>query len=158
MKHKKLFGGVGIVVIVLAIVAFALTRGTDSSPQTSQTAQEIPEGTYFNEVKTLSAGSKPACLTPDPALTQIVEDDDKLPFEKSFSVAIGSVIPDMPAGFTDVYLHEYSATKARGYEVFSDQNQQSFVGDLAAFNFTIERASANNQWKLQSFIACTKQG
>lgn len=125
-----------------------------SKPQTE--AQEIPEGTYFKEVKQLSTGKKPACFAPDPALTQVVEDNGKLPYEESFSVAIGTVIPDMPAGFTDVYLHEYTETKARGYEVFSDENQKSFVGSLKSFNFSIERETAADQWKLESFIACTE--
>lgn len=159
MKHKKTLGAAILVLAISAIGTLALTKDTTKNTAATpkqQVAQSIPEGTNFKEVKKLSEGKKPACLAHDPSLDQVVQDDEKLPFDKSFSMALGTVITDMPAGFTDVYLNEYTPTRASGYEVFSDKNQESFVGDLKSFNFTIERDSPDSQWKLDSFIACSE--
>lgn len=146
-------------IAVVAIAAIGLGTyaiKTAHAKPSQQYAQPIPEGTFFNQVRQLSAGQKPACLTHDKTLDKIVQADDKLPFEKSMSPALGTVIPDMPAGYTTTYLHTYTPTSATGYEIFSDKNQRSFVGDLKSFNFSIHRSSANATWKLVSFIACAE--
>jgi len=160
MKNPKVVVGVLTVAVILVVIGifFLLSdasKDADARPA-QKAAQQIPKETYFNEVKKLSAGDKPACLAPDPALEHVVKDDESLPYEKSFSPAIGTVIIDMPAGYTDVYLHSYTPTRASGYEVFSDKNQESFVGELKTFNFTIERASADSTWTVKSFIACSE--
>lgn len=155
MRLKKAYLITVLIVIVAAAGAASLGVLLSKKPS-QQYARPIPEGTYFATVRKLSAGKKPACLARDAALDNIVQADDKLPFEKSMSPALGMVIPDMPAGHTTTYLHTYTPTSATGYEIFSDKNQQSFVGDLKSFNFSVQRSSANAPWKLASFIACSE--
>jgi hypothetical protein len=144
---------VGIVAVTIMIFVLHSTKSAAPSPQS---AQPIPPGTYFAQVRRLSAGTKPSCLARDPALDQVVQADDNEPFDTSFSAAIGTVIPDMPAGHTTTYLHMYTPTNASGYIIFSDKNQQSFAGNLKSFNFTIERGNKSAAWKLKSFIACVE--
>lgn len=159
MKHMRLSRVTFITTIVIIIVAaigvgiYTFRTANAKSPQ--QHAQQIPIGTYFAKVRQLSTGKKPACLTRNTALDATVQADDTLPFEKSMSPALGTVIPDMPAGYTTTYLHTYTQTKATGYEIFSDKNQRSFVGDLKSFNFSIQRSNTEASWKLTSFLACT---
>jgi hypothetical protein len=158
MRHKRL--SVIIAFLLVVTTAAAVGLGVHSSKAAStkpsqQYAQRIPEGTYFAKVRELSAGKKPTCLKRDTTLDQTVQADDKLPYQKSMSPALGTVIPDMPAGHTTTYLHTYTPTSATGYEIFSDKNQQSFVGSLKSFNFSIQRTSGDAHWKLTSFIACS---
>lgn len=155
MKHKQLLYILGLIILIAGVALGIHLASTKSAHPAQQSAQQIPQGTYFAKVRQLSAGTKPACLTPDPSLDPTVQADDQLPYEKSMSPALGTVIPDMPAGRTSTHLHSYSSTSATGYETFSDKNQQAFVGDLKSFNFNLQRSDANAAWKLTSFIACT---
>ncbi|MEO8104816.1 MAG: hypothetical protein ABI602_00565 [Candidatus Saccharibacteria bacterium] len=159
MKHKRLSLITALAVIVMIVVAIGLrahAAKTDGTKPSQQYAQSIPQSTFFAKVRELSVGKKPACLTRDIALDQTVQADDKLPFEKSMSTALGTVIPDMPAGYTTIYLHNYTPTSAIGYEIFSDKSQQTFAGSLKSFNFSIQRSSTDATWKLASFIACSE--
>jgi hypothetical protein len=159
MKHKRVSLAVGLIVVVVASTAIGLglhsTKAGNTKPP-QQYAQSIPQGTNFAKVRELSVGKKPACLTRDTTLDQTAQSDEKLPYEKSMSPALGTVISDMPAGYTTTYLHTYTPTSATGYEIFSDKNQQSFVGDLKSFNFNIQRSSADATWRLTSFTACSE--
>jgi hypothetical protein len=159
MKRNRLLGVAAIVVVVLAVAAISLrahSTKTASTKPSQKHAQPIPEGTNFAQVRVLSAGKKPTCLTHDTALDQTVKADDALPYEKSMSTAIGTVIPDMPAGYTTTYLHTYTPTSATGYEIFSGKNQKPFVGNLKSFNFSIHRSGPDAVWKLTSFVACSE--
>ncbi|MDL2341790.1 MAG: hypothetical protein QFB87_01780 [Patescibacteria group bacterium] len=159
MNHKKLSLITALVVAVLVTGAIGIEAHATrikSTKLSQQYAQQIPQGTYFARVRELSVGKKPICLSRNTALDQTVQADDKLRYEESMSPALGTVIPDMPAGNTTTYLHTYTNTSATGYETFSDQNQQSFVGDLKSFNFGIRRSAGDGSWKLTSFVACTE--
>jgi len=157
MKHNKLTLMALLVVIIAGAIGVGVHLSRTAGAKSSQQyAQSIPSGTYFAKVRELSSGKKPACLAHDTALDTVVQADDKLPYEKSMSPALGTVIPDMPAGYTTTYLHTYTSTSATGYEVFSDKNQQSFVGNLKSFNFSLQRSNADATWKLTSFIACSE--
>jgi hypothetical protein len=159
MKHKKVFLITAFVVIAMIVAAIGLrvhTTKIQSTRPSQQYAQSIPEGTFFAKVRELSVGKKPACLSRDTALDQIIKADSKLPYERSMSMVLGTVIPDMPAGYTTTYLHDYTPTNATGYEIFSDKNQQKLVGSLKSFNFRLQRSSADASWKLASFIACSE--
>ncbi len=148
---------VSIFVFILLGIAITIGLETKSSQKSiEQTAHQVPQGTRFAEVRKLSSGKKPACLARDTALDKIVDEDDKLPYERSMSTALGTVIPDMPAGHTTTYLHTYTSTHATGYEIFSDKNQVEFVGNLKSFNFDIHRDNEDATWKLTSFIACSE--
>lgn len=156
MNRKKLYALLALLLVIFIVTAVVLVKKAHSTQSVAQQqAQQIPSGTYFAQVRKLSAGEKPFCLTEDPALSDVVKEDDKLPYDKSFGSAIANAIPDMPAGFIDVKLNDSTPTSKTGYVVFSDKNQQSVVQDLKTFNFTVNRPNANATWSLKSFIACT---
>lgn len=157
MNHKKTYGLLALVLAPCVIIGVVLATKANTTSKSSgpKQAQQIPSGTYFAEVRKLSAGTKPVCVTEDPALSDVVKEDDKLPYEKSFGSAIANAIPDMPAGFIDVQLSSDASTTKTGYVVFSDKNQQSVVQNLKTFNFTVSRPNSSATWSLKSFIACT---
>lgn len=153
MKRKQIYALFLVALVVGGAVAL-IAKNAHAKP-VQQTAQSIPMSTRFAEVQKLSVGQKPACLTRTASLDSITAADDTLPYEQSFSPAIGTVIPDMPAGYTDVFLHAYTPTRASGYEVFSDKNQKLFAGNLRSFNFSVKRSDDKAMWTLVSFTACS---
>ncbi len=148
MKKKILIPAIALVVVIVVVVVVVVVVKPDAQ------AQSIPENAYFNDVKKLSQGTRPQCLSNDKDAQTAVE-KIKTPNEiNSFDLVLGTRILDVPAGYTTTTIHSFDGKTATGTNSYTDKNQEKFVGDLESFNYVIELDTKTNNWKLTSYIAC----
>jgi hypothetical protein len=150
MKRTHLYILAALVMLVGAVVLVIHSKSNEQS-----TAQEIPANVYYADMKRLSAGTKPACLTETAGIMDEIKQSPQPKNEMAtFDLILGSQIVDMPAGYTTVHAHSYDGKTATGSMIYSDPNQKEFVKGLDRVNFAAQRNQSSNEWTVISFIAC----
>jgi hypothetical protein len=157
MKHKRIVLGIAAMVFVFVAVAISVPMLTKSSRTTAPVVSKalpIPAESTFDQVKKLSTGTKPVCLSNSPEAEKQVMSIQTKNYAASFDLVTNMRIIDMPAGKTDVTVHSYEGYEAMGTITFSDPNQAAKVGQLKNFNYTAYYNAKDDVWSLTNFIAC----
>lgn len=155
--NRKAIAVVAVVTGVLVIGGLVIALSPDKNAKANKNtkAQSIPYGAKFEEVKRLSQGDKPRCLSDNATANQAVKKIVTKDPVNSFDLVLGMQIIDMPAGYTTDTIYSFDSRQATGTISYTDANQKKFVGNLKSFNYTADVDSSNN-WKVTNFIACAE--
>lgn len=142
------------IIAIFAVAGAILTSNKSNRTGTQRLAQPIPDQSYFNDVKKLSVGKKPSCLTDVPSAKNAVQNYEPSNIMDSLDMVLGTRIIDMPAGQYESTVNSFSKFEAKGTVAFVDKNQQATVGSLKNFNYIAKVNPDNSHWKLVLLIAC----
>lgn len=145
-KNFIISTGVLVLIIIGVILGFSM--------KSNASAQQIPDNSRFSQVKKLSRGTRPQCLSDNKTAHSAVAKIKSSNEMSSFDLVMSSRIIDMPAGYTTTTVHTFDGITASGTNSYTDKNQQAFAGDLKYFNFVVQLYHKTNDWKLTSYIAC----